>query len=485
VSEGKKCGLVLAGGGLKVAFQAGVLQVWMDEAGIEFDVADGASGGVFNLAMWCSGKSGTEIADAWRNTNPLDLVSLNPRPWVSLLTFDAFRRKVLPSWEIDWGNPRRTNATFNVYNFSGQELQTRAPQEMSPEWLLACVTLPMWFPPVRIGGDVYVDAIYATDANLEAAIEKGADELWIIWTVSRKGRWGNGFVNQYFQMIEQAANWRLKDVIRRIEASNAAIDNDGRGEFDRRIELKILYAEVPLHYLFVFSADHLREAVELGVQCARRWCVDNGIELPEPSPPAPQFPTHVRFSETMQGEVTFGSAETKEDLAVDLTVGIGGLYRFLGDSRHSAKLTGWVRSDALGGKLPIEDGQFNLFVQEPGSTLRKMLYRVFFRDGAGHMLTLTGEKLVPPELPARHPWRDTTTLFTKLLQGRVERDSDDPTEVAGGVIKMTPGGVVREVVSFRGCGSGSGVVRAVAGPWLIARFLGFFLGTVRRVYFSG
>ncbi len=36
--------LILAGGGYKVAFQAGVLQVWLDEAGLEFDHADGASG---------------------------------------------------------------------------------------------------------------------------------------------------------------------------------------------------------------------------------------------------------------------------------------------------------------------------------------------------------------------------------------------------------------------------------------------------------
>ena len=36
--------LIMAGGGLKVAFQAGVLQVWLDEANIKFDHADGASG---------------------------------------------------------------------------------------------------------------------------------------------------------------------------------------------------------------------------------------------------------------------------------------------------------------------------------------------------------------------------------------------------------------------------------------------------------
>jgi predicted acylesterase/phospholipase RssA len=489
VSEQRKRALILAGGGLKVAFQAGVLQVWLDEAridgkNIEFDLADGASGGVFNLAMWCSGKSGTEIANAWRNTNPLDLISLNPRPWVSLLTFDAFR-KILPNWEIDWGNPRRHEATFNVYNFTAQKLQTRTPEEMNPDWLVACVTLPMWFPPMKIGDDVYVDAIYATDANLEAAIRKGADELWIIWTVSRNGRWGNGVINQYFQMVEQAANWRLTDLTQRIEASNAAIRAGENSEFSRHIKLKILCAEVPLHYLFVFSADRLREAVELGVRSARAWCLDNGLELPEPPATQPDYPTQVRFSETMQGTLAFGSSGTKENLAVDLTVGISGLYRFLGDPRHSAKLTGWVRSDALGGKLPIEDGEFNLFVEEPGSQMRKMLYRIFFRDSAGHMLTLKGEKLVPPELPALHPWRDTTTLFTRVLRGRVEHDSEEETEVAEGVIRITPRGLVRQLLSFRATGSRRGPGRAVGGPWLITRFLGFFLATLRRVYFSG
>ena len=58
--------LIFAGGGIKVAFQAGVLQVWLDEAGLEFDLADSACGGTFNCAMWAQGMSGTEISDNWR-----------------------------------------------------------------------------------------------------------------------------------------------------------------------------------------------------------------------------------------------------------------------------------------------------------------------------------------------------------------------------------------------------------------------------------
>ena len=65
-----KRALILAGGGLKVCYQAGVLQVWLDEAGLTFDHADGASGGCFNLAMYCQGMTGKKIADNWRTLDP-------------------------------------------------------------------------------------------------------------------------------------------------------------------------------------------------------------------------------------------------------------------------------------------------------------------------------------------------------------------------------------------------------------------------------
>jgi predicted patatin/cPLA2 family phospholipase len=264
--------LILAGGGLKVAFQAGVLQVWMDEAKTDFHLADGASGGVFNLAMWCTGKSGTEIADTWRETRPLDFFALNPRPWVALSSLERFRRKALPKWGIDWKKIERPNATFNVYNFTRHELMTWRPDEMDDDRLLACVSLPTWFPPVRIGADLYIDSVYATDANLEAAIKAGADELWVIWTVSDGGRWRSNPVSQYFQTIENAAVWEFKAVKRRIDASNEAFERDRTGEFGKRIRVRTLCAEVPMHYLFVFSADRMRGAVELGVEHARRWC---------------------------------------------------------------------------------------------------------------------------------------------------------------------------------------------------------------------
>ncbi len=63
---------------------------------------------------------------------------------------------------------------------------------MDEDRLRAGVSLPMWFPPVVIDGQTYIDPVYLTDANVEEAIRRGCDELWIIWTVSRRGAGATG-----------------------------------------------------------------------------------------------------------------------------------------------------------------------------------------------------------------------------------------------------------------------------------------------------
>ncbi|HEX2445357.1 MAG TPA: patatin-like phospholipase family protein, partial [Vicinamibacterales bacterium] len=195
---------------MKVGFQAGVLEVWLDEARITFDHADGASGGCFNLAMYCQGMSGRQIADNWRILDPFLPVDLNwEHYWrlahtPSLFTYDNFRDRVLPFWGIDWAKIRSGTrlGTFNVLNYSRKALEVVPNSEMTEDHLIGAVSLPMWFPPVQIGGDRYIDSVFITDANVEEAIRRGADQIWAIWTVSTKDEWRGGFVAQYFHIIE-------------------------------------------------------------------------------------------------------------------------------------------------------------------------------------------------------------------------------------------------------------------------------------------
>ena len=173
--------------------------------------------------------------------------------------------------------------------------------------------------------------------------------------------------------------------------------------------------------------------------------------------------THVRFTEEMLGHVTFGEEDHHRGAHPDrdgagalkfhLTIVVDDTERFAGDPRRSARAFGYVESDVLGGRLPVEHGAFNLFVDtEPGT--KHMLYRLFFRDGAGHPVTLSGHKLIKNDA-GFDVWRDTTTLFTRVLRGHVhEADEAGAELVASGVLRIRARDFARQLTTFRGSARG-------------------------------
>ena len=492
--------LILAGGGTKVAFQAGVLQVWLDEAGLSFDHADGASGGVFNLAMWCQGMTGTEIADNWRRFQPLAGIEPNwgglaRLPFApSLFKLDRFRRNVLSRWCLDWEAIRDSEreATFNLYNFSRHRHVVLTAAEMDEDRLVLAVSLPMWFPPISIDGDDYIDAVFATGANLEEAVRRGADELWVIWTVSEQRDWDAGFVTHYSQVIEACANSRLRHVLGRIERNNEAVAAGGGGEFGRHIEVKLLRAEVPVHYLLNFTRDRIVQAVELGVGAARQWCREEGVPLAPPASPADRSPppTAVRFTEEMGGYVGLdeedydqGARNGQADgtrLMFHLTITVDDLDRFVADAEHEAVAHGYVSCQALGGRRKVERGAFNLLVDERDFRDKRMRYRLWFRDAAGNPLTLSGFKVVADHA-GLDLWPDTTTLYARVLRGHVEAaDVAGAPVVASGILRLSPLAFAIQLATFR-ARAPSAAARARA----LCRFAGLFVGKLWDVYARG
>ncbi len=491
----KRRSLILAGGGVKVAFQAGVLQVLLDEAGLTFDHADGVSGGTFNLAMYCQGMTGTQIADNWRNLPIALFDDFNWEQFVklyyaeSVLKFDRFREHIFPGWGLNWDKIRASQreATFNIYNFSRHELEVITPDRMTEDHLIACSTLPMWFSPVTIGESLYIDAVFMTDANIEEAIRRGADELWVIWTVSERSEWNAGFIANYFQIIETSANGHFRSIVRRIEASNAALAEGKIGEFGRHIELKILKAEVPLHYLINLSSDRVVEAVNRGVEYGRAWCKELGIPLVSISEPPLIDPTALSFTEEMKGFVTFDETDydrgfrqesrNRKFLMVHLTININGVHHFVTDPRHDAPIEGYIGCEALGGNLPVEKGTFNLFVDEGDPTRKKMLYRLYFYDSAGHPLTLSGFKMIRDD-KRFDILSDTTTLFTRILQGHVEAEDEEHAEVvASGIISIHFLDFLKQLTTMHA--EGPDPVERVS---TLVKFGQFFLGELWDVY---
>jgi predicted acylesterase/phospholipase RssA len=519
-----KRSLIMAGGGLKVGFQAGVLQVWLDEAGLTFDHADGASGGTFNLSMYCQGMSGKQIADNWRNLDPFLLAGVNWHIWQllgspSLFTYDNFRARVLPAWGIDWAKVRAGSrlGTFNYFNFSKKKLETVTNAVMTEDIQIAAVSLPMWFPPVKIGGDDCIDAVYISDANVEEAIRRGADEIWAIWTVSTEPVWRDGFVNQYFQIIETVADTNFFSIWRRIEASNQKIAAGQPGEFGRPITLKLLQAEVPVHYLFNLSRQRMAEAVDLGVTMARDWCRANNIALQAaPAGPAavpaaagvtvavgagtaaaaaPVAPgvaaaasTSLRFTERMAGPFALGFTDPEAgrkkgeadgtSLEVNLTIRIDDSEKFFNDPTHEARVEGSTASPLLNGTCPLDSGVFNLFVDaDPGTREKQLRYRLFFKSDTGEARTLYGVKHVIDQ-PGNDIWTSTTTLYTTLFKGTVQAGQEAGAEVLGaGIIHIALLDFLRQLTTFRAEG-GTLSDRLTA----LNKFGGLFLGKIWDIY---
>lgn len=494
VNSNPKRALVLAGGGLKVALQAGVLQVWLDEAEIEFDHADGASGGTFNLAMYCQGMSGIQIADNWRNLPIGHGISFNWTQYVklfkgaSLFTYEKWRKNVFTAWGLDFESIRASDksATFSVYNYTDHRLETLSPSELTEDFLVACVSLPMWFPPVTIDDKIYIDPVYLTDANLMDAIDRGADELWIIWTVGEKPEWRDGFVANYFQIIETTANGHFRQDLRRIEENNAATAVGRQGEFGRHIELRILKAEVPLHYLINLSEDRFKESVNLGVDLARNWCRDHGIPLEkEHRPESVSQPTQLQFTEEMKGYVTLDetdydtgfAAASHVYLMVHLTIKVDDVDHFVTNPKHEGTVEGFVSCDAFGGRCAVQKGGFNLFIDAGDPTRKRMLYRLFFTGDNGQAFTLTGFKDVKDD-PGMDIWSDTSTLFTRILAGHVA-ESDEPGSkiVAAGIIRILMLDFLKQLTTFRT--EGPSVGARASG---LTRFGVLFLGKLWDVY---
>jgi len=471
MAKAKNRSLVLAGGGIKVGFQAGVLEVWLDEAGLSFDHADGASGGCFNLAMYCQGMSGKKIADNWRNLDPFMPVDLNwEHYWKltyapSLFTYDNFRQKVLPFWGIDWKEINRSKkvGTFNVFNFSKKELEVLTQDRMDEDYLMASVSLPMWFPPVVINGQTYIDSVYITDGNVEEAIRRGADEIWAIWTVSTHDEWRDGFIAQYFHIIETVADTNFFSIWRRIKENNDEIAAGKKGEFGRHIEQKLLQAEVPIHYLINFSKDRMAETVNLGVKTAREWCKKNGIPMKKKGDSYPleihTAETKLQFTEEMKGYFTEGVKEYDEGytegkgddnfLMFHLTIKIDGVNRFVTQPEHEAEAEGWLEYEPLGGKLTVKKGIFNLFVHEDDPKRKKMLYRLFFTGKDGKPYTLSGFKDIHDD-PKFDLWSDTTTLYTRIYKGHVEVEDEVDAKILGsGILHIYELDFIKQLTTFR------------------------------------
>jgi predicted patatin/cPLA2 family phospholipase len=286
--------LVLSGGGAKIGWASGALQVLLDEADMKFDHIDATSGAMFNLSMLLSGQSATFVAEAWANLSPREFVSLYP--WYKYLMFwklpalatqESARLRIMPKWGIDVDKIRACTeinnhpvvATFNACDFNAKRVVTFTQSEMNIDRLLSIDSVPGVLPPVATDGTLYVDAMCLKEANLEEAVRRGADEIWVLWNIEERSEWRGGWWNQLGHIFEICAVGNLYREMDEIAAVNAKVAAGTAKAGQRHITVHVLKppSRLPVGYLFYRNKAQMRPVIESGKAYARQYLAEHQL----------------------------------------------------------------------------------------------------------------------------------------------------------------------------------------------------------------
>ena len=185
----------------------------------------------------------------------------------------------------------------------------------------------------------------------------------------------------------------------------------------------------------------------------------------------------VRMIRDLRWEENERKSQNKK-LDVALTIRTEDADALITDPNHRMAVTGTADSPWLGGKMPIDSGEFNLLVSTVDPRKKEMRYRLFVRHSDGTERTIAGVKHVSNDGGITDIWDDTTTLFTSIYKGHVLA-ADEPTAdlVATGIIRIGLFDFIQEMTTFQ-----------VTGPTpasrlnALTRFTTLFMGKLLDVY---
>ncbi len=334
-APGPRRSLVLAGGGMRVAYQAGVLRAFAED-GLRFFHGDGASGGTINLAMLLSGVSPDEMCERWATLDVKDFVSLLPvrrylRGPTQLAYGDAdgLVERVFPHLGIDVDRIRAARGiegTFNVVDYATKVNHAVPHTEIDLDLLVAGVSLPIMLPPVAARGSLYTDSVWIKDANLLEAARRGAEEIWLVWCIGNTNVYRRGMLNQYVHMIELSANGSVAEELERIEEAPGAAP-----------ALHVVKPEfpIPLDPDFFVGRIDARSLTAMGYRDARRY-LDSRTEEG-----VPRDWTATKMRDPGRA-VAFVEHWRGDGLRLDVRVEVPDVDAFASGSEESLPAAGWI-----------------------------------------------------------------------------------------------------------------------------------------------
>lgn len=186
--------LVLSGGGVKGAYQVGVLTRWMLDQRVDYEVMCGVSVGALNigfLAQYAYGLGGAAVRHlrgVWDEINTARVV----RPWrifgkvASLWKPSLYNSEPLQDWVRTQINPAAVQLSGRRVRVGAVSLDTgeyRISTEMDPDfsqWVLASASYPVFMLPIEIEGKLWADGGIRNITPLGTAIRLGATDIDVI-----------------------------------------------------------------------------------------------------------------------------------------------------------------------------------------------------------------------------------------------------------------------------------------------------------------
>ena len=433
--------LILAGGGMRVAWQAGVLQA-LHEADVVFSHADGTSGGTINLAMLLSGLTPQQMCERWSSLNPRDFVSLMPiKHYLKGMRIramgdaDGIVQKVLPHLSIDVDKIRQAQGivgTFNVCNFTRKTNEAIEHSAITLDYLVAGISLPIFMPSVQINGMTYFDSVWIKDANLTEAVKRGAEELWLVWCIGNSNQYQDGLFDQYVHMIEVSAAGKLNEELEWINELNQRIAaGDSPYGQTQAITLHVIKPlnPLPLDPDFYLNRIDAATLIDLGYADAKRYLQNkssHGVPLtPEATQVLGSTGRGIMFRETMKGFFSMGVDDPETgvqqgkahhtELTMHAAIHIPDIDAFINDPTHTGHINGHIDFTPFGLSIPSTHGQFRLFSPSGTEGLKYMVYELGF-EMSGQAYFLAGKKHVRNG-NVFQTWGATTTLYCHLHEG--------------------------------------------------------------------
>ncbi|HST63314.1 MAG TPA: patatin-like phospholipase family protein [Longimicrobium sp.] len=179
--------LVLGGGGMKGTAHVGVWKA-VEEAGIRPDAIIGCSIGSLIATSIAGGLGWRELADVARGLRKEDIVQINRRAvWMGGVreesvfdgaTYRNWIARTLPLKNFaDAQIPVRVNAV-SLVNCGEVWFGSGLDEEVSPaDAVYASCAIPIYYPPLRLNGDVLVDGGVLDTLPVKQAFEWGADRV--------------------------------------------------------------------------------------------------------------------------------------------------------------------------------------------------------------------------------------------------------------------------------------------------------------------